>query len=553
MTQKSPALDAIWVFIGFWVFLALALLVALVIWNTLPASTLAAPADPVASAKTADFVTLVPSPTSTLLANIPTPDLVPAPLIDSSVTPVFVEKGALDKETAQRLYQISLEYIAPTEREANALARKMAFAGASSHASNMCGPLAIALLRDAGLLDVYVDLHDFWLLQLDKNPGLIAEAFPPTHFEYYHFDTPLNEFDFLTFPLFPGDFVYLYAGARGTFNHMLTVTRVDAAGRAYTVTNINGPDGYTVREAVLYDPAQPGIGLFYDYTNKEKNRLYGLTGYGGFDVIRRKTPPVLLSPEQRDFIDRVNSLIVQAGGEWRVLVRSIGEDGTIYDRHADRVGHVASITNVPIAMLFFKSLEKIGIQPSEYREYIANYGSNGRTYEHLLRAMLIYSEDAATNSLLKTIEFNGIRASKTLAEWGLQNTNLGLRRSTARDIAYLYEALYTDKVLPPEATDIILEYLTTYTPGDDTRLGVLRDWMPEGAQFFNKRGSVIKDALIVGDSALITWPQEGEEQVYVLVLLAYDSPLSPTTYERLEAAFVDFARLFWKYVSSISP
>lgn len=551
MTQKSPALDAIWVFISFWIVLAFILLLVLVIWNAVPAGTLTASAASIpSSTPVADFVP-APSPTPTLL-RIPTPDWGAGPLANPPATPAFIARGVLNPEAAERLYRVSLEYLAPTEREANALAQKMAFAGTASHASNMCGPLAIALLRDAGLLDVYVDLHDFWLLQLDERSSLVAEVFPPTRFAYYRFVTPVNEFDFSAFPLFPGDFVYLYAGSRGTFDHMLTVTRVDETGRAYTVTNINGPQGYTVREALLYDPAQPGVGLFYDYTNT-KNRSYGLTGYGGFHVIRRKAPLVLLSAEQRDFIEHVNSLIAQVGGEWRVLVRDMEQGSTIYDRHADRVGHAPGVIKLPIAMLFFKSLEKAEIRPAEYREYIARYGNGGRTYDQLLRAMLAYSEETATNALLETIEFNGLRANKTLAEWGLQNTNLRLQRSTARDIALLYEMLYEGATLPPEANESILEYLSTYAPRDGQRLAILRDWLPEGTQFFYKRGSVTKDALILSDSALITRRQNGKDQAYILVLMVYDTSFAPTTYERLNSAFLDFARFFWDYMHSPTP
>ncbi len=546
MTQKSSAWDALWIFIGFWVFLTFVLLMVLVVWNTPPAVTLAAPADPALfNTSLVDFAA-TPSPTSTFL-NLPVLDLVPGPLAELPATPVFTATGILNQEAAERLYQVSLGYLAPTEREANALAQQMAFAGTSSHASNMCGPLAVALLRDSGLLDVYVDVHDFWLLQFNEKIDVVTEAFPPTHFEYYHFETPINEFDFSAFPLFPGDFVYLHAGSRGTFNHMLTITRVDGAGRAYTVTNINGPDGYTVQEALLYDPSQPNVGLFYDYTNKEKSRLYGLTGYGGFDVIRRKVPPRLLSTEQHNFIEQVNSLIDQTGGEWRVLVRDIRKDHTIYDRRADRPTYAPSIIRLPIAVLFFKSLERTGLRPAEYREYIARYGNGGRTYRQLLRAMLVYSEEAATSVLLETIKFNGLHAQKTLAEWGLKNTVLKTHRSTARDIARLYEMLYEEPILPPEAQEIILEYLSEYAPDTRGRLATLRDRMPERAQFFNVRGSITKDALILGDTALIAWQQNGNEQAYVLVLLAYDTPLAPTTYERLDWAFADFARLFWEY------
>ncbi len=269
MPKPGQVLDALWALLGFWVLLALCLLAILIGLNSLPSHTLAAPMPSAPPAGTpVGTVTRVQTsvastPTATSLLTplaFSLPDLVPPEAT------AFTSQGVLNRELAQRLYEVSLTYLASTEGEANAIARNLGFAGAGSHASNMCGPLAVALLRDAGLIEVYVDLHDFWLLQMDKNPAVVYEVFPPTKFDYYHFDTPINEFDFQAFPLLPGDFLYLYAGSRGTFNHMLTVTRVDAAGRAYTVTNLNGPAGYTIQEAMLYDPSQPGVGLFYDYT-----------------------------------------------------------------------------------------------------------------------------------------------------------------------------------------------------------------------------------------------------------------------------------------------
>jgi len=43
--------------------------------------------------------------------------------------------------------------------------------------------------------------------------------------------TPLKEYDFAAHPLQVGDFLYIYAGPNGNFEHMLTVSYVDEAGR----------------------------------------------------------------------------------------------------------------------------------------------------------------------------------------------------------------------------------------------------------------------------------------------------------------------------------
>jgi hypothetical protein len=117
---------------------------------------------------------------------------------------------------------------------------------------------------------------------------VINKVFPPEEFSDRRFNQPINQFDFTKFPLQAGDFLYLYAGRSGTFEHMLTVTRVDDQGRAYSVTNYDvAPESFVIEEVLLYDPNQPGTGKFYDWTN-HKNEKLGLTGFGGFELWRRK-------------------------------------------------------------------------------------------------------------------------------------------------------------------------------------------------------------------------------------------------------------------------
>ena len=51
---------------------------------------------------------------------------------------------------------------------------------------------------------------------------------------------------------------------------------------------------FAIQEVMLYDPTQPGVGKFYDWTNV-KNYALGLTGLGGFEVWRRTIPLSKLS------------------------------------------------------------------------------------------------------------------------------------------------------------------------------------------------------------------------------------------------------------------
>ena len=174
-------------------------------------------------------------------------------------------------------------YISPTPEEAVATAIRLDYLGRNANPATMCGPLALAILRDTGLIEPTVPLVSFYYL--NPRPGhderLLLDVFPPERFEKIEHDESIGEFDFSAQPLYPGDFLYLFAGDSGSFEHMLVVSRVDDAGRAFAVTNINTEAGVVVKEVMLYDPARPGEGQFYEWTDWE-NRMIGRTGYGGF-------------------------------------------------------------------------------------------------------------------------------------------------------------------------------------------------------------------------------------------------------------------------------
>lgn len=66
---------------------------------------------------------------------------------------------------------------------------------------------------------------------------------------------------------------------------MLIVTRVDYQGRAYSVTNHDTEEGFIIDEVMLYDPRDPSVGIFAQWTRREKQVL-GSTGFAGFEVWR---------------------------------------------------------------------------------------------------------------------------------------------------------------------------------------------------------------------------------------------------------------------------
>lgn len=200
------------------------------------------------------------------------------------------------KDNQEVLYRASQKYIATTAEEADKVAKRIAFLdGKNESASLACGPISIAILKDAKLLPAEASVRKIWLLcprdraDCSGLKTLQREYFPPAEYDYWRIDESVRTYDFKSNPLQAGDWLYLYANCNG-YDHMLVVTRVDGDGVAYTVTNINRGNGYIIVEAPLYDPNQPGKGLFYELTDRSRGNL-GMSGNGGFLLVRRKTNP----------------------------------------------------------------------------------------------------------------------------------------------------------------------------------------------------------------------------------------------------------------------
>lgn len=198
----------------------------------------------------------------------------------------IVVSGPLSKEQHIQLYEASLTFIAPTyalSKQMSVQINQLQF----SDPSTTCGPLSIAILQKAGILSETLDPHSFFLINPDlgKDRSIIKSAFPTEQYANTRYKIRIDQVDWNTTSLFPGDFVYIYSGTGGNFEHMLVVTRIDSQGRAYSVTNFNTEQGFIIDEVLLFDPSNPQAGLFSQWTEKQFAKL-GSTGFAGFEVWR---------------------------------------------------------------------------------------------------------------------------------------------------------------------------------------------------------------------------------------------------------------------------
>jgi hypothetical protein len=265
---------------------------------TLPIET--AIAETLAVTKTPTTIPNTDSPTFTVTptaARTDTPTSTPSPTATLTVAEQMIVSGdlfltgPLTRGEQIRLYESSIQFISPTTKESKVIGEALNGVGYGSP-TLICGPLSLAIMQGAGLIE-YQDVipYDFWLLNpyISKDRALINRVFPEEKYENTLFKTPLNQFDWRSYPLHPGDFLFIRHGTGGNFDHMLVVNRVDSQGRVYAVTNYYTPDGYIINEALLYGPNDFSIGLFAKWTEKQ-NSITSSTGFGGFEIWRQRMP-----------------------------------------------------------------------------------------------------------------------------------------------------------------------------------------------------------------------------------------------------------------------
>lgn len=455
------------------------------------------------------------------------------------------EESVLSEDQRVILHKTSLKFIAQDEYGAQKVAREIDYIeGSTEEPSNMCGPLAIAILRDSGLLAVGADVSDFWLSDpKDADLSLFRQTFPERFYEWGDENESIGKTDFSQKPLYPGDLLFLRAGNRGSFGHVLVVTRVDDEGRAFSVTNFRTPNGFIVDEVMLYDPEAPGEGKFYEWTDA-KNFQVGLTGFGGFYLWRLKNTGFLLSAERYDsqypgLKEEIDILLAESKGKWRVLIQDI--DGrTLYAIKPDKILHPASVIKIPIALDFFSLMENTELNLEE----ILSSGTKGRSFDQLLRAMVVNSEEEAAEIFRSYLQVQpGHSIEQTLQNWGAWHTTTAPRRSTASDTTILLRELYKGSLVSPPARRKLLDYMAEYTEPDNTRIRVLRSRLPAGDSIYNKRGTITQGMLVIADAAIVEMPGK----TFTMVFYGYLGR-EETTYEELVAAIEKVSLRTYEYL-----
>lgn len=388
--------------------------------------------------------------------------------------------------------------------------------GKWSDPSNICGPLAFAIAADMRLQPNHsihqgpkryiegIDYRDMWLAS-PKGSSIGSDLiprvlFPGDQFDLFHINQNIGQLDFNSIPgamqLIPGDILFLEGGS---FTHWLTVSRRDIDGNLYASSNLPGinPKEYIISEIQLWNPTQKD-GYF-------RNLARGVgpekasTGKSGFYLWRRKQPleaylPGTAADEFRDIL--LNTMLKQQKGEWEILIHEFGK-GLLYEWQDRRIYHPASTIKLLVGVALLQVLYKQfgqNIASEGLETFLAQHGWEGRTFDQLISAMLVKSEEDATESCVRYISTKSSLADQ-FKELGLQNTSYLPRKSSQRELFSVWNGLFTGLLLDPAGRNYLLRKLSEYTPNDDIMIGSLRKKKYPDAIQWNKRGEVMGGGL----------------------------------------------------------
>lgn len=241
--------------------------------------------------------------------------------------------------------------------------------------------------------------------------------------------------------------------------------------------------------------------------------------------------PTATQNEPADFSSLADELI--SGVDWYILIQDAESGEVLFERNADTTFPPASMIKIPTALAVLSILEDQGRTLPELK----TNGINGRNFDSLLEAMVVRSEESATDAL-EYFARGENQLRKKLDGWGLINTKYDPRTSTASELLTSLEILYTGKVLSQENTNYLLDLMGMKTENDQILLGKLTNKLP-GCEFLNKRGTMLNPT-IVSDMGIL----KCGEQNWYLVVAGTPAADSTATFEDIQASIEAFAITF---------
>ncbi len=250
-------------------------------------------------------------------------------------------------------------------------------------------------------------------------------------------------------------------------------------------------------------------------------------------ITETETAPIPTSSVE---IEEVLGQSLLSDVDWFIIIED-NQGEILFSKNPDKSFAPASMIKIPTAMSVLKILEEQGKNLTD----IQTYGISGRNFSNLLSAMVVNSEEKATEAL-EFFARGDNRLPDILNDWGLTHTTYDPRQSTARDLLLSLKLLKTNQALNQDFSQFLLDQMLIYTNNDDILLGKLRNTLPD-CQFFNKRGTMLNPT-IVADMGILSC---GNSYWY-LVIAGTPAPDSSATFEDIQSSLENFANAFGTYV-----
>lgn len=184
--------------------------------------------------------------------------------------------------------------------------------------------------------------------------------------------------------------------------------------------------------------------------------------------------------------------------DWHVLLKDLDTGQIILEIKPNELFRPASMIKIPLALAVLDINHQMGRTLAD----LENIGIEGRSFEALLKAMVVYSEEEATQ-ILEYFARGDNKLRNTLISWDIPNTTFHPRQTSCHDLATALEGIYTQRYLTPEMNAFLIDLMLEQTENDVKYLGVLTSELP-GATFANKRGLETSPA-VVADHGLLSY------------------------------------------------
>lgn len=469
---------------------------------------------------------------------------------------VKTNSDVLNFQTQEKLSAKASTLISPSPESAIKTA-DMLMESSQGSINSICGPLAINQLLHTVISGVKPsDYLQSSPEGKNANPNLFSQAFPKNKFDSYRINTSIASYDFDLINLQPGDFIYFFGHDVNT-NHMITVSRRDSNGILHCVTNYPQANGqFIIKEVPLWNPKDKNTSFIKKFA-KNDNPVQFSTGEDGFMLwrLKEKQPSAFDNFEHTEAANNlqfeIEDIVNKSRGDWHVLINNLNSNKIIAEFGSRIPHHSASVIKVPISMAVMSQLESEVSNEQDLNNILMNRGYKGRSFNQLLSAMLVFSEEEATASLIDYILFKGQNTSDLIASWGADSTVFSSRYSTAEDTKQFFSHIYDFKTFKYSLSHkYLLDLLSRKTESDLTRLGTLPNFGVNIDQIYNKRGSIAKGITVVADSGIVrinTSDNKLGKKSFFISLTGRPRQNIEVTYDTLEVELLSFVQAFAKF------